>query len=41
MFIEAGSRCHMHESMKSVYHIHELARDATLKRFAKQFLDLF
>jgi hypothetical protein len=41
MFIETGSRCYMHETMKSVYHIYELARDAELKRLAKTFLDLF
>ena len=41
MFIETGSRCYMHETMKSVYHIYELAQDHTLKQFARQFLDLF
>ncbi len=41
MFIETGSRCYMHETMKSVYHIYELASDAELKRLAENFLDLF
>ncbi len=41
MFIETGSRCYMHETMKSVYNIYELARDGDLKLLARNFLDLF
>lgn len=41
LHIETGSRCYLHESMKSIYHIHALARDPELKHQAEQYLDLF